>query len=334
MSNLKILDLSFNKLKTLSEGIFSPLNNLNDLNVGHNLDLGSYLLDQVKFSDPPSLFATNLGLTWNLTKLNLEGLGLSYIPNTCFDRPTNDQPASNDKNYVLKEINLADNNFKEIPQVPYTITDLDLSGNKIGVLAARDLNYHALKTLKLNRMRNLTKIDRYAFYNLQSLEHLSMDNCPLLREFEDMAFGVLVDDYKLNLKTLSLKGNRIQHLNLTLGKLFDYIQTVDLSLNPWDCNCELLWLKSYKKVLKNVDLIRCATPVSLANEKLMVAEIPDCSQATMSTIHKILLPIMGVLILALVCLIGYLIYMGPFSYKNRRGIGPNSPYKNILVNEH
>lgn len=238
LDKLAYLDLSFNNFVQLPDKLFSPLINLQTLNLSYN-NLGELLSNVESLSD--------LEISTGLTTLQMDKVNLQDVSNSFFDHYN-----------TLKHLSLADNDFQEIPLVPYSVEYLDLSGSRITYLAARNLNYHLLKTLILNRSRKLEKIDKYAFYNLQSLESLSLDDCPKLKEFNVEVFGVITKDMGLALKRLSLARSGLQSLNYTYSYLFDELEFIDLRDNQWRCDCGLFWLRIFNKTLYRHENIRFA----------------------------------------------------------------------------
>lgn len=243
LEHLNYLDLSFNDFKQLPDALFAPLINLQTLKLNYN-----NLTQQLALSD--------LNITTALNTLEMNKIGLQDPSNSFFDHYNN-----------LKHLSLADNDFQEVPIVPYSVEYLDLSGSRITTLAARNLNYHSLKTLILNRSWKLEKIDRYAFYNLQSLETLSLDDCPRLKEFNDEVFGVITKDVGLALKRFTLARTGVQSLNYTFTYLFDELEYVDLGENPWKCDCGLFWLRIFNKTVHRYENVRLVLIVSTEYSK-------------------------------------------------------------------
>lgn len=236
LNQLNYLDLSFNHFVQIPDKLFAPLTNLHTLNLSYN-NLTQTLEKLETLSD--------LNISTTLNTLQINKIGLQDLSNAFFDHYNN-----------LKHLSLADNDFEDIPIVPYSVEYLDLSGSRIITLAARNLNYHSLKTLILNRLWKLEKIDRYAFYNLQSLVTLSLDDCPKLKEFNDEVFGVITKDMGLTLKRFTLSRTAVQSLNYTYTYLFDELEFIDLGMNQWKCDCGLFWLRIFNKTLHRNENIR------------------------------------------------------------------------------
>lgn len=224
------LDLSFNNFITLPNEIFGPLHNLANLDLSYN-NLGQFLTTTKNLNDI-------LKINKDLSSLTLNGLKLTHIDSTYFDEYKK-----------LTTLSLADNAFDNIPTVPYSTEELDLSGNLITFISAKYLNYHSLKVLSLNRMYTLTDIHHYAFYNLYSLEKLFINDCPNLREFNELAFDVASKNYHLHPKVLSLARNGLTTLNESYEYFFRNMYHIDLRHNPWICDCNILWMQEFKAKL-------------------------------------------------------------------------------------
>lgn len=66
--------------------------------------------------------------------------------------------------------------------------------------------------------------------------------------------------------------------------------------------------------------------------ELRATHLPNCLVSPQAAhLQKILIPVLAVVIMLLLVLIVYLIYMGPFLYKNSRGVGPDSPYQEVTM---
>lgn len=227
LKNLVFLDLSYNNFIELPGAIFEPLPILQLLDLSYN-PLGEFLTGST------DVLSRALGISRNISHLRIRNVGINDLHPDFFG------PYQN-----LKHLELQDNNFKYIPTVPYSVEYLDFSGNNLSFVSASYLNYHSLKVLRLSRMPSLTSIHHYAFYNLQSLETLILTDCPNVREFTDLAFGMASKTMDIHPTTLILARNGITSLNSTYAHMFRRMQHIDLRHNPWNCDCNILWLQEF-----------------------------------------------------------------------------------------
>lgn len=235
---LRKLDLSHNSLKTLPHDSFERFKNLQFLDISYNPF-------QDDFINKAKLFTEELSLSKNITNLICEKVGFTQLTGHFLDGYNN-----------LTTLSLADNKLEYIPSLPKSLEELDLSGNYMTVLTVHYLSYGNIKHLKLNRLQNLIKIDHYAFHDLKSLQHLELNDCTNLEEFNSLAFGLLSKPVHHNIKQISLARNGLKTLNETYKYLFDDANIVDLSFNPFECNCDILWLQEYKHFFINNESIR------------------------------------------------------------------------------
>lgn len=231
LNHLEHLDLSFNNIPSLPNSIFLPLKNLDFLSLSYNnQSLGKYLIKE------PHTLSNILGINPQITSLEFNNLGLDALSSIFFENYTS-----------VKHLSLADNPLDNVPTVPYSVEYLDLSGTEITTLQAKYLNYHSLKTLKLNRLDKLENIHKYAFYNLPNLIELSITECTNLQYFNELTFGLLSPKSVLPLKKLNLARNALTTLNYTYKYLLKNLEFVDLSDNAWICDCNLLWFQEFEQ---------------------------------------------------------------------------------------
>lgn len=237
--NLRILNLSFNNIVSLQDGFFTFLTNLRNLDLSYNSpNLGKLL------SSTPQFLHDKLNITPSLLHLRMDKIGLGELHIGYFNNFNN-----------LTHLSLADNHLIVVPVVPYSLEYLDLSGSDFVQLQGKNLSYHSLKILKLKRLHLLKNIHHYAFYNLQALEELYISECRNLKEFNELVFGALNKNTILPLKKLSLARNGLKRLNNTFKFLIQQLDFIDLTDNPWFCDCNLLWFQEIDNFYKE-DLIR------------------------------------------------------------------------------
>ncbi|CAG9769427.1 unnamed protein product [Ceutorhynchus assimilis] len=310
---LVYLDLSYNNFKELPSAVFEPIPLLRVLDLSYN-PLGKFL------TNSKDVLNMQLGLSTNITHFKLNNVGLSDLHPDYFGQYQG-----------LKHLEFQDNNLQFIPTVPYSVEYLDFSGNNLTFISARYLNYHSLKILRLSRMPTLVSIHHYAFYNLPSLESLIITDCPNIKEFTDLAFGLASKTMEIHPKRLILARNGLAKLNSTYKHMFRRMEHIDLRHNPWDCNCALLWMQEFNAELFKGNEIRCAGPPQLKRKRLQDLthfDLPDCFPDIYGkTSHRVTIIILMATVIFLMGLIFYLIRY-PKAWVNPRhiGIGPNSPY--------
>eukprot|EP00058_Branchiostoma_floridae_P003934 XP_002589422.1 hypothetical protein BRAFLDRAFT_77868 [Branchiostoma floridae] len=133
-----------------------------------------------------------------------------------------------------------------VPQhLPTDITRLDLSYNNITTLSQSDFSrYSSLTALSLNN-NGITSIKADVFVNLPQLE------------------------------TLSLSHNSLTTISLTVYDTLVSIG-VDLSNNPWQCDCRMLPIKRGMTGFRYSDeRFRCAGPANLEGKSLLLAVEPE-----------------------------------------------------------
>uniref|UniRef100_A0A8C7XHZ4 LRRCT domain-containing protein n=1 Tax=Oryzias sinensis TaxID=183150 RepID=A0A8C7XHZ4_9TELE len=171
---------------------------------------------------------------------------------------------------------------------------LDLTRNKLtgpgaGIfdgltnLTVLNLGRNNIKKFPKNIFHSLTKLRRLRVYNneLESLEEGIFDQLTSLEELilhgnkiEGIAPQVFWSLGKL--KILTLSGN---HLQTVPHKSF-YNMILNLSKNPWDCNCAIRdfarWIRNNPRIVVDIDDVLCHSPtyhVLLA----AIAGLCDCS---------------------------------------------------------
>lgn len=237
LTKLQRLFLQYNELKSLPDNLLLPLRNLLRIDLSYNIINGTIIDDR---NGRSRFLLDSIGLTRNITHLTLNNVFVNDV--------LHDRRAYKHFNN-LQELSITDNNLNDVPILTSNdLIKLDLSGNNFNELKANDFYHKNLKVLNLNRLKNLTNIHHYAFYSLQSLEELYIENCPKLRIFSDVVFEDVIDnDVRLPLKRLSLNGCGLEMLNRTYLNLIMTIDKIDLQNNPWKCNCDISWFKMIRK---------------------------------------------------------------------------------------
>jgi Leucine-rich repeat (LRR) protein len=262
--NLETLDLSRNKIELVAERAFIKLHKLTILNLQSNqiksLPMGA-------FADLPFLSELNLGynrLTWfdfSIVKQNLQLKKLEINQNPITNVTTSQQYSSN-----LTYIDMSMNSLTSLPMenlpVCLNLQTLNLDFNKIQhVNDNAFIGFHSLTTLGLNAFADLSNLSELNLANnhLTSFDFAIVKQNPQLKKLEinanfmknlttsqqyssnltyiDLGWNSLTSlpmenlPVFLNLQTLELEKNQIQHVNDNAFIGFHNLTTLDLRQN-------------------------------------------------------------------------------------------------------
>eukprot|EP00057_Strongylocentrotus_purpuratus_P028266 XP_011682740.1 PREDICTED: insulin-like growth factor-binding protein complex acid labile subunit [Strongylocentrotus purpuratus] len=243
MANLTTLDISNNRLlTTIENGAFASIDRLQILSLSYLSYLGQLhspftnlneltILD-MSYTSVALSYELFTGLS-NLRRLRMRGSGLTL--SSFWDSHTEDLP-------VLSALS--------------TLERLYLKGNKLDRL--KPGTFQGLQNLQNLEMDNsdITSLNEDIFLNLTSLQHLSID----VNHIAELTSRHLADLRSLvgvSIKSNEIKGLAsdvftnnphlsylyISHNHLTTVKEGTVLprQTLDVSNNPFSCNCEFTW---------------------------------------------------------------------------------------------
>ena len=270
LHNLKELKLNFNKISTIDLNAFSGLGHLANLDLGHNL------LNRVATSC--------LSLLSGLVKLHLDKNLIKSLPRGSFS-------------YLqqLRELDISDNPIEENALTDDSFENMD----QLSILSLRGLNLSvipqciiksvtSINELLLDR-NNIENIQEQSFADLRLLQVLSLSNNPTLTKIHPGAFqhnryltkidissnkglSALPKTLLVNLPNLSALN--VSHCGLTSLSLPTVSQwnSIDLSGNPWVCNCDMMTVLGVTKsvtcheppgmTLSQVNMTLCYDPPS------------------------------------------------------------------------
>lgn len=279
LSVLERLDLSNNKLVNFELDTFEPLVSLKMLSLKNNailniptgnlifiqrleyLDLSENLIQQVGKHGIPFLKELRyLDLNNNLI-YSIDPLGLHNLPS-------------------LRHLDLSDNNMTSIPTPALSklsnLSHLYLSGNffqNVTVLSFQSL-FH-LRHLHLSRLYELERIDARAFVDNINLQKIWLNENVKIKEVPPRLFHG-----NPKLTHVFMRNNALETLEASHFPI-DRLQELQISGNPFVCNCSLLWLwklgREYdfsdkrnkfndSAILKiDYDELRCSAPEQLKN---------------------------------------------------------------------
>lgn len=236
LKELHVLDLSFNRLNEIQDDIFVLNRKM------HSLQLDSNQISRLSERTFHHLY--------DLKSLNLVNNSLTELPKNLF------------KDLVkLMYLNLASNSihtmlpdaFKGLAQLQW----LNISDNPLTFLPANIFQYTSkLETLWIDTT-NIQVVEKYTLDGLRNLKELSMKENIDLEDIDDNIFT-----YVTNLKFVDLSRNNLTTLPHSLGNLRN-LTHLNISQNPWMCDCRMVWFPSWLQTKKNVTFersnLRCAS---------------------------------------------------------------------------
>ncbi|XP_057328599.1 protein artichoke [Microplitis mediator] len=243
LTSLEVLDLSFNKLNTLSSDTLSSLTSLLELKLVRNkikeLREGAFnRLPRLSFIDLENndLRVIERNAIKNLPELQAIRLGknrIQMIPTGAFT----DLP-------LLQSAEMQDNRIQEIAinafiNVPNLLL-LNLSYNLLPSLEHAGIsNLRSLEVLDLSHNR-LTRVSSENLATLEWLVELKMDHnriCGIQGSpFDNMP----------RLRVLSMRSNRMSSISENVFKrLRSNIAVLDIDGNPLSCSCGMIWLRGW-----------------------------------------------------------------------------------------
>lgn len=260
---LEYLDVSYNKLHSLSKNVFIHTPKLKFLNLeGNRLRI----IDHVT-----CLALTKVPLIENL---NLANNRLTEIPHSAIRHLGN-----------LTVINLSRNELDFVPNslgyVAKSLQALNISGNPIIEFEYR--TFEGLENiLKLfaNNLYELSEIRARAFTPLKRLEILQLTHCSKLCEIDEGAF--------LNVNTLNevhLNGNNLKTLPAKLlpwGKL----QMLNVEENNFECDCNLYNVTSNFPKILQTNVVSCIEPISQLSVEVGGLTNSTCSKSYKHMLNK------------------------------------------------
>ncbi|CAD5209047.1 unnamed protein product [Bursaphelenchus xylophilus] len=272
LDHVRSLDLSFNKLQKISPSLFLDLAQLETLDLGHNqFEKISYGV----FSSQSQLLS--LELPWNKLR-NMEMGAFTGLRK-------------------LRSLDLSSNKLTAAPreQWPYVaaLEELSISDNPMNALDSLDfLELSALRSLTATHMNDLVRINDDSFHGLCALEKLTITGCRQLHLISPTAISNCS-----RLRILNLSGNGIS--SWMVGTLdLSRLAVVDLSDNPWFCNCS--WTPTLRNLISShnsPNMARCDGPEQMAGLGLDKAVL-GCQNTLLTLARQNLnnLPVLGLLV--------------------------------------
>lgn len=252
LHNLTQLDISYNKITTLPKKVFGELTSLQELNMGFN-PLGKLHEELLQHSP-------------NLRTLDMSKLSLKYIPAGLFMGNLS----------KLERVSLAYNMMSVVPSkalagLSSSLLHLDLSGNLFTSLGAYSFNSLGnLRSLTLDQMLRLTKIEAYAFGDLVRLEKIVLRYMPWVEKIDRKAFHKTENGVE---SSITVSDFTFSYTNLhTLPEdllPWEHLHYISLEFNHWRCDCNMLWVKNATALLEQTGKrMLCHEPSRLRGYRL------------------------------------------------------------------
>ncbi|KAH8239709.1 hypothetical protein KR032_007171, partial [Drosophila birchii] len=334
LATISVLNLRGNLIAELEYRTFSPMVKLAELNLGQNrishidphaldglVNLRVLYLDdntlttvpgKITFQALPSLAELYLGTNSfmtipggafedlkGLTRLDLRGAGLHNISEDALKGLEG-----------LRFMDLSDNRLVAIPTSAFQtlgrLEELSIGQNDFEVISSGAFaGLRELRHLELTGAQRLRRVESGAFTGNTNLEHLNLSSNKQLSVLPATALGGLP-----RLSTVVLKANQLSTLDEGLVPWAD-LQTLDLSENPFVCDCRLLWLRHLllsRNSSGQYAPVMCAYPSALRDLPLAQLAEPLLGCAHGAASKQAIIGIVVVVCAALITTLALLLY--------------------------
>ena len=241
------IDLSTNHMTEISEGTFSQLvslkflhlerNNITTITRGHFVQMSQLEQLVLNQNSLQSLAPFTFRDLVNLQNLDLSYNQLRTLPNNTFQtdwpeiHPSKLQVLNLNNNLLdtiepeafkglnsLQALHMAYNPLKEFPEAPFP---------------------PSLEKISLHHMKELHVIPAGAIANLPNLRRIELYGNPKLSV---VSSGSFQGPFR-GLKLVDLSRNNLRTMPQTVLENWKAVASVDLSGNPWHCDCKIGWMK-------------------------------------------------------------------------------------------
>ncbi|KAI5640071.1 leucine rich repeat domain-containing protein [Phthorimaea operculella] len=267
---MRVLNLAYNDLHSLNQDLFEHLSELTELDLSGN---PLSVLDHVTLIAISSLPM--------LKVLRMRDCKIPAIPEKFLHTPR-----------YLERLDISNNLLTAVPQEldeTKNLLYLNLNQNPIVELDMHSEDYPGFPTLRkleelhMCNMESLKRVGLGALGGLQNLKKLHMSSNPALSEIDPKALA-RADDTGENyvwppIKELYLQSNNLSEIDSRLLSRWDLVQKVDVSDNPFLCDCSTQWM---------VDVLVDVVDNLGGNSSLMVCQEPiEMREKTMKHLHDI-----------------------------------------------
>ena len=285
------LDLSSNDVRSVHPAAFHRLKNVTRLNLSNNAISEMILpavMDQLTelllSNNRLSRFPDGLRVLRSISVLSLHNNMVQSMP--LLD-------VGNE--FGVSLVDFSYNRLRDVNDVRFvgSLDVIDLSDNElvdVGVDVLADATFIGTLNLSNNALRRLPAavalaVDRIARLDVSGCSLTSLDNWvvkkwPQTRLVELLLSGnrltvlpsIVVGSVRSSMKHLDVSGNLLSTLE---RQVFQYTAVERLSLagNPWNCDCELAWLRGR---ISFVDNATCWTPSETTGQRVVCYDVDDC----------------------------------------------------------
>ncbi|XP_075215930.1 extracellular matrix protein 2-like isoform X2 [Lycorma delicatula] len=243
---INILNLGYNNIQSIEYRTFEHLPYLRELHLDGNP------LEVIDYST-----ATAINSIKYLEVLNLAKTELSTVPYNMFDK------------LKIKALYINGNYFHAVPPelalLGKSLEFLDLNENPIKKFNSDSfLGLSNLKEIVAAGMKELTTVNEGTFLHLHSLEKLTLSYNPNLINIDPFAFSFGTSGSSSSIKIVRLDNNNLHHISEHLLP-WSQLEVLDLSGNPWHCDCGLKWILDLKEK-QNLSVIqKCGMKCKIFN---------------------------------------------------------------------
>lgn len=179
----------------------------------------------------------------------------------------------------------------------------------------------------------LTDIGEYSLFGLPKLRTLSLEGSKNMTSFNHFAFGVnvVVNETDLELRVLNLRGCNLRALNSSLLTIFKDLEELHLDGNPFNCDCEVHWVKN----MKTETNLECFTPKEFQGKLLSAIDENELSCTKTKIFMKRVVNCLILLLLLIACSLAIWYFFRQLNPTSRRKqfqkVGPESPYQRVTI---
>lgn len=308
LSNVEVISLRGNAIENLPEHLFKFAPKVqkidlarNSINSMHAQAFQGILKDHLKILHLENNFLTSVPIEAlrplvGLAELHLSGNPIKVLPANAFVHfhsltllEINQCKIAEVHNLAfnglgtLRSLKLGDNNLSEVPsealrRVP-NLHSIHLDRNPFETLASDALTpvCSQLKRLDISGCSKLTSIQSHVFQGCAGLKHVTISMNRALETIDASAF----DSSMTSLHSLDLSDNSLKNVPSSLVPWLR-LKSLDLSGNPWRCDCDLSFLPKILHTLSqksNNNTDKKDANISGDNNKIIAGQCVESGQS-------------------------------------------------------